>query len=145
MKHLVFLLAALATATPALVAQTSIPPFPTRPEPKAEGASTRNLEVAEWNKLRSETNRVVLDVRTPEEFAAGHVPGAINIDFRAKDFIESVAKLDKSKPYLVYCAGGVRSAKACTQMDGLKFKDTSNLLGGFKAWEAAGNQPEKKP
>jgi rhodanese-related sulfurtransferase len=143
MKNLLVLLLALAAATPTF-AQT-IPPFPTRPVPKAEGASTHNLELADWEKLRADTNRVVLDVRTADEFAAGHIPGAVNIDFRAKNFVEAVAKLDKSRPYLVYCASGGRSAKACTQMDGLKFKDTANLLGGIKGWEAGGNTPVKTP
>jgi rhodanese-related sulfurtransferase len=103
----------------------------------------RNVDVAEWEKLRKDPNVVVLDVRTAEEFAEGHMPGAINLDIRGGKFAETLAGLDKSKTYLVHCAVGGRSAKACGQMDGLKFGKVVNLAGGITAWEKAGNQPVK--
>ena len=144
MKRIALLLATFAlAASPLLQAQDTIPPFPKRPVPKAEGSSTRNVEVADFEKLRADPKWVLLDVRTPKEFAEGHMPGAKHIDFRGKNFLEEVAKLDKSKSYLVYCGAGTRSAKACTQMDGLKFKETVNLLGGYAAWVDAGNKPAK--
>ena len=135
---LVSILAAVCATT--LFAQNTIPPFPTRPVPKAEGAGTQNLDVAAWEKLRAGTNWVVLDVRSPAEFEGGHIPGALNVDFRSKTFADEVTKLDKSKSYLVYCGSGYRSARACTQMSGLKFKETANLLGGIGAWTDAGNK-----
>jgi rhodanese-related sulfurtransferase len=61
----------------------------------------------------------------------------------APDFPEKVAKLEKSKTYLVHCGAGVRSAKACDKMSHLAFPKLYNLEGGFKAWETAGNKPEK--
>ena len=103
----------------------------------------RNVEVAEWEKLRKDPAVVVLDVRTAEEFADGHMPGAINLDIRGGKFAETLAGLDKSKTYLVHCAVGGRSAKACGQMDGLKFEKVLNLSGGITAWEAAGHKPLK--
>src|SRR3954447_6465165 len=73
----------------------------------------KNLDVQQFEKLRADTNNVVLDVRTKKEFDAGHMPGATNIDVNAPDFDQKVAKLDKNKTYLVHCAAGKRSARAC--------------------------------
>jgi rhodanese-related sulfurtransferase len=106
--------------------------------------SVKNVGVEEFDKLRADKKNVVLDVRTPEEFAKGHIPGAINVDFNAPDFQKKVAELDKSKTYLVHCAGGVRSAKACTVMDKSAFPNIVNLEPGFRAWEKAGKPVEKK-
>jgi rhodanese-related sulfurtransferase len=106
--------------------------------------SVKNVGVEEFDKLRADKKNVVLDVRTPEEFAKGHIPGAINVDFNAPDFQKKVAELDKSKTYLVHCAGGVRSAKACTAMDKIAFPNIVNLEPGFRAWEKAGKPVEKK-
>jgi rhodanese-related sulfurtransferase len=106
--------------------------------------SVKNVGVEEFDKLRADKKNVVLDVRTPEEFAKGHIPGAINVDFNAPDFQKKVAELDKSKTYLVHCAGGVRSAKACTVMDKITFPNIVNLEPGFRAWEKAGKPVEKK-
>jgi phage shock protein E len=103
----------------------------------------RNIDVAEWETLRKDPKVVVLDVRTAEEFADGHMQGAINLDIRGGKFAETLADLDKSKTYLVHCAVGGRSAKACGQMDGLKFEKVLNLSGGITAWEAAGHKPVK--
>src|SRR5438093_10520872 len=89
--------------------------------------NVRNVGVEEFDKLRAAGNHVVLDVRTPEEFAKGHIPGAINIDYNAAEFQKKVAELDKSKTYLVHCAGGVRSAKACVIMDKIAFANVVNL------------------
>jgi rhodanese-related sulfurtransferase len=119
-----------------------------KPAPKAtaEVSATkrfRNIDVAEWEKLRKDASVVVLDVRTAEEFADGHMPGAINLDIRGGKFAETLAGLDKSKTYLVHCAVGGRSAKACGQMDGLKFEKVLNLSGGITAWEAAGHKAVK--
>jgi len=119
-----------------------------KPAPKAtaEVSATkrfRNIDVAEWEKLRKDASVVVLDVRTAEEFADGHMPGAINLDIRGGKFAETLAGLDKSKTYLVHCAVGGRSAKACGQMDGMKFEKVLNLSGGITAWEAAGHKAVK--
>ena len=106
--------------------------------------SVKNVGVEEFDKLRADKKNVVLDVRTPEEFAKGHIPGAVNVDFNAPDFQKKVAELDKGKTYLVHCAAGVRSAKACTIMDKIAFTSVVNLEPGFRAWEKAGKPVEKK-
>ena len=122
-------------------------PAAAAPKSSAEHApaarSFKNIGVAEFEKLRRDTNNVVLDVRTPKEYVAGHMPGAINIDVNGPDFEKRVATLDPKKTYLVHCAAGVRSARACGKMSQLKFDQLYNLEGGFRAWEKAGNKPQK--
>jgi rhodanese-related sulfurtransferase len=104
---------------------------------------SKNISVPEFEKLRAQKENVVLDVRTEKEFNAGHMPGAVNIDFNSPDFEQKVKKLDPSKTYLVHCAGGVRSGKACKAMEKMNFEKLYNLEGGYKAWEKAGNKGQK--
>jgi len=103
----------------------------------------QNLSVEEFAKMADDKRNVILDVRTPEEFEAGHLPGAVNLDVKAPDFREKAAALDKSKTYLVHCASGVRSVKACEALCHLNFPKLYNLPGGFKAWVKAGKPVEK--
>ncbi len=106
-------------------------------------AEFKSIKVEEFDKLRANQKNVVLDVRTANEFAANHMPGAINLDVNAPDFEQKVSALDKHQTYLVHCAAGVRSAKACGKMSKLNFTNLYNLEGGFKAWEKAGKPVEK--
>jgi len=103
----------------------------------------QKLDVAQFEKLRSDKANVLLDVRTKKEFEAGHIPGAINIDINSPDFSQKVAQLDKKKTYLVHCAVGRRSATACNRMAPLGFEHLTNLEGGYNAWIKAGHQGEK--
>ena len=113
-------------------------------KPAAEKKSAvKNIGVEEFDKLRAKKDNVVLDVRRADEFNAGHIPGAINIDVNAPDFAEKVAKLDKSKTYLVHCAAGRRSATACKKLEGMQFQELYNLEPGFNAWQKAGKPVEK--
>ena len=105
----------------------------------------RNVGVEEFDRLRADKSNVVLDVRTADEFAKGHIPGAINLDYNSPDFAKKVSALDVNTTYLVHCAGGVRSAKACVVMDKQRFKSLINLDPGFRGWEKAGKPVEKKP
>lgn len=107
------------------------------------GSKTKNIKVDEFEELRTNPKNVVLDVRTKTEYAAGHIPGAVHLDANSPDFAKKAAKLDKKKTYLVHCAGGGRSAKACKEMEKLEFPNLYNLEGGMKAWEKAGNKAEK--
>ena len=109
----------------------------------AMAADFKNLDVGQFEKMRAEKTNIVLDVRTQKEYDAGHIPGAVLIDFNSPDFEKKVAALDKEKTYLVHCAAGGRSAKASAKMSGLNFKSVYNLEGGMRAWEKAGNKAEK--
>ncbi len=80
---------------------------------------------------------VVLDVRTPEEFASGHLAEAENIDFRAADFRDQVSKLDRDQTYYLYCRTGNRSGQASEIMRELGFTSLYNI-GGISDLESAG-------
>lgn len=108
----------------------------TRMENPASSLTTRAPE-AFRDALRA-PNTVVLDVRTPEEYAAGHLEGAVNINFYEPDFHTRLETLDKTVPYAVYCHSGGRSGKALERMRELGFTSVMNLQGGIVAWQQAG-------
>lgn len=83
-------------------------------------------------------NLVILDVRTPEEFAEGHIEGAVMLDFYRDDFADELAKLDPSVPYVLYCRSGNRSGQTRSMMEGLGFADVADVDGGIGGWLSAG-------
>ena len=104
----------------------------------------KNVTVADAEKLiKADPKVVIIDVRTPEEFKAGHIPGAKNIDFNGDDFEKQIAALDKSKTYVVHCAAGGRSAQACKVIEQVKLPSVYHMNEGFKTWEKAGKAVEK--
>jgi phage shock protein E len=86
----------------------------------------------------TDANFVILDVRNPDEFAASHIAGAVNVCFNCSTFSDDVAVLDKSKTYFVYCASGNRSGQATTQMNQKGFEHLYDLTGGINRWKAVG-------
>jgi rhodanese-related sulfurtransferase len=108
-------------------------------------AAPKNISVDDADKLlKSDPKVVVIDVRTADEFKAGHIPGAKNIDFFGDDFAKQLAGLDQSKTYLVHCAAGGRSGKACKLIEEKQLlPSVLHLNEGFKAWEKAGKPVEK--
>ncbi|MBA4389648.1 MAG: rhodanese-like domain-containing protein, partial [Syntrophus sp. (in: bacteria)] len=78
-------------------------------------------------KNKDNNNFVILDIRTPEEFADGHIEGAVNINFRADNFTSEMSKLDRNKTYFVYCRTGNRSYEAVNIMAGLNFRSILRL------------------
>jgi protein disulfide-isomerase len=112
-------------------------------KPTVASAAYKNLSVDEFARMAADKQNVILDVRTPGEFSAGHIPGAMNLDYNGSDFQAKAAALDKSKTYLVHCATGGRSARACEKLAHLDFPSLYNLPGGFKVWVKAGKPVEK--
>ncbi|MDR3460317.1 MAG: rhodanese-like domain-containing protein [Verrucomicrobiae bacterium] len=106
-------------------------------------AAFKDLTVDEFARMAGDKQNVILDVRTPEEYQAGHIAGAVNLDVSAADFQAKAAALDRSKTYLVHCASGVRSVRACNKLNQLDFPNLYNLPGGFRAWVKAGQAVEK--
>ena len=110
--------------------------------PPVAAAGFKNLSVEEFARMAEDKRSVILDVRTPGEFTAGHLPGAVNLNVNAPDFQAQAALLDRSRIYLVHCASGVRSVTACEKLNRLDFPYLYNLSGGFKAWATAGKPVE---
>ena len=80
----------------------------------------------------------VIDVRTPGEFAQGHIQGAVNVDVEDAAFATNIGKLPKDKPYFVYCRSGNRSGVATSKMADLGFTEIYDLQGGITQWQSAG-------
>jgi len=80
----------------------------------------------------------LIDVRTPEDFAAGHIEKAINLDYYAEKFREELDKLPRTGRYLVYCQSGRRSEATMNIMKDLGFQEVYNITGGMTAWKAEG-------
>ena len=95
-----------------------------------------DLEQVKWNDdLENESDPIILDVRTPEEFETSRIPKSINIDFYNPEiFMQEIGKLDKDRSYYIYCRTGVRSANSCHLMKELGFTITYNLIGGIVDW-----------
>ena len=105
-----------------------------------DAAGIRLVSVQEGADLQGDPpdGLVILDVRTPEEFAEGHLDGALMIDFYLDDFTDRVADLDPDVPYLVYCRSGNRSGQAVAIMEELGFADVADVDGGIMSWLDAG-------
>lgn len=94
-----------------------------------------DMDVAEFSEFLTNDSVQLVDVRTPEEYADGHIPGAENINVFDRDFTDKAqTSLDKTKPVAVYCRSGKRSAEAAQKLSEKGFKVT-NLKGGIIAWK----------
>ena len=103
------------------------------------GASAgEKLDVATFLAKASSPGVVVIDVRTPDEFAAGHLAGAVNIDVEGPDFDARIAALDTGVTYAVYCRSGRRSAIAAQRMADAGFASVYDLQGGIADLAAGG-------
>ena len=95
----------------------------------------KNAPIAELPVIKSEKKAVVIDVRTPAEWQQGVIEGAdLFIDYNSPTFKSQIAKLDKSKTYIVYCRSGGRSAGASQVMIDNGFKNVINMQGGISSW-----------
>ena len=99
-----------------------------------------NMEVKEFAELITDSSVVILDVRKVNEFAEGHIKGAVLIDQFQSDFVEQAkAKLPKDKTIAIYCRSGRRSANAAGKLADVGYKCV-NLKSGIIAWKEA-NMP----
>lgn len=100
----------------------------------AQDKSYADLDVEAFSNFIGEDDVQLVDVRTPEEYAEGHIAGAKNINVYDSGFIDTALKsLDKSKPVAVYCRSGKRSAEAAHKLSE-KGYNVTNLNGGIIAW-----------
>jgi rhodanese-related sulfurtransferase len=84
-------------------------------------------------------------VRTPEEYQEGHLKNALNYNINGSDFDNQLSNLDKTKPVMVYCLGGGRSAEAAEIMEKKGFVEVYNMQGGIMKWNAANKPTDKNP
>jgi rhodanese-related sulfurtransferase len=108
-------------------------------------AAYKNVSAVEFKSLIEKQKGVLIDLRTPDEIKKGKIKGATEIDFLAVDFNKEADKLDKSKTYYLYCAGGGRSADAAEILISKGFKQVVNLEKGFADWKKQNFEIEKKP
>lgn len=107
--------------------------------PSPSSWSVQNVTPVDARKLLAENKDVrVLDVRTPAEYAQGHIAGAVNVDFKAADFADQLAKLDKNTSYIVHCRSGRRSSNSLPILKEQGFTTVYHLNKGFNAWKDAG-------
>lgn len=103
-----------------------------------------NTDVKGFSELVADTNVVVLDVRTVEEFNEGHIKGAILIDQKQSDFIDKTKSLlPIDKKIAIYCRSGRRSANAAGRLADIVYKCV-NLKGGIIAWKEAGKATDRR-
>jgi len=97
------------------------------------------ITVHDLNALIKENNpnTVILDVRTPGEFAQGHISNALNLNAYDKELHQKLNTLNKDLDYFVICRSGNRSSKVYRKMIDLNFPSVFNILGGMIAWERA--------
>ncbi len=100
---------------------------------QSTGSKISLISPAELNKVNKDI--LLIDVRTPEEYASGHLENSVNIDYKADNFKELVAELDTNQDVYVYCKVGGRSNSAAKMMKKMGFKKIYDLEGGIKNWE----------
>ncbi len=104
----------------------------------ADGRINTTVNVIDFQtKLNQLKDVQIIDVRTPEEYNEGHLANSKNINIRTSNFEQQLAMLDKTKPVMVYCRSGGRSANAAQKMDELGFQEVYNMDGGITQWEHA--------
>jgi rhodanese-related sulfurtransferase len=120
---------------------TALPPTISE-APTTKITPVKNVIPIQANELiqanKDNTKFVIIDVRTPVEYADGHLQNAVNIDYNSESFKDDVSRLDIMMTYLVYCRTGARSAAATNIMAELGFKDIYNMTGGITEWQAQG-------
>ena len=101
------------------------------------------ITAAEMKEISKIEGIQLVDVRTPNEYNEGHLPNALNIDFLDKNFEINIQQLDKTRPVIVYCQRGSRSAKCASQLIANGFVKIYDLDNGFSKWKSSGLEVEK--
>ena len=97
------------------------------------GGHFERLSVAEFKEFIANPDVQLVDVRTAEEYNAGHIPGSINIDV-LQGHEELATKLDPERPVALYCRSGRRSETAGKVLKAVFFKNVVDLEGGYNEW-----------
>ena len=87
---------------------------------------------------KGDTQFIILDIRTPGEYKAGHIHKSMLIDYYSKDFVDKIKQLDRSKTYLLYCRSGGRSGRSLRLFQKLNFQKVYHLDSGIIGWKSEG-------
>jgi rhodanese-related sulfurtransferase len=112
--------------------------YQARPQDIEQNKVFENVSEVRFDEIIHNDDVVVLDVRTPQEFAEKHIKNADNIDYYDSDLETKLGSLDKQKTYAVYCRSGNRSSQILEVMKKLGFSKVYNLSGGINAYEKSG-------
>jgi phage shock protein E len=104
----------------------------------AAPAAPERVDAARFAEVVTSPGVTVIDVRTPEEFAAGHIEGAVNYNVEGPDFSAQIAGLDPAGTYAVYCRSGNRSQPAVAAMSQAGIAGIYELESGIIGWDEAG-------
>jgi Rhodanese-related sulfurtransferase len=105
----------------------------------ANAQQVKQITSTEASKMiKADPKFIVLDVRTAEEFGAGHIKGAINIDIKQADALARIDKLDHKAKYIVHCRTHHRSQTAVDHMAQSGFKNIFQMSDGFSGWSQNG-------
>jgi rhodanese-related sulfurtransferase len=98
-------------------------------------AEVQLVSAEEMQHILEQEDVQLVDVRTPEEYEEAHIVNSQNIDFRSPTFDEDVKQLDKSKPVILYCRSGKRSAECAKKLKEAGFEKIYDLEGGISKWQ----------
>jgi rhodanese-related sulfurtransferase len=106
---------------------------------KEAKTSIREVSVNDVRKMIDNREKItILDVRDKEEFETGYIPGAINLSRGMLEFKISTLVPDKNASIIVYCGVDLRGPLATETLNQMGYKNAVNIIGGLKAWKAAG-------
>ena len=103
-------------------------------------ASPERVDAAVFSEVVARPGVTIIDVRSPEEFAAGHIEGALNYNVQGPDFMSQVSSLDPAGTYAVYCQSGNRSQVAVAAMSEAGVNGIYELESGISGWQGAGQR-----
>lgn len=101
-------------------------------------ANFAHIPASDFHDILVARESILLDIRTPQEFAAARIPGAVMIDFNSLSFRSRIEALEKDKIYLIYCRTGTRTQKSMRLYQQLGFATVLGLQGGIEAWARYG-------
>lgn len=101
---------------------------------KKTKSNVQVLNAQDFAAKLKERKGVLIDVRSPQEFKAGHIKKAINIDFRSPSFTSGFTKYKKDQPIFLYCRSGMRSMLGARKLSQMGFTEIYDLKGGYLKW-----------
>lgn len=107
-------------------------------------AEVRLISAEEMQDILELEGVQLVDVRSPQEYEEDHIANSQNIDFRSPTFEDDIKKLDKTKPVILYCKSGKRSAKCVEKLKKAGFEKIYELEGGISKWRHSDNIEQEK-